>query len=143
MQPYLAEMAALKVALVEQPLPAGADAALAEIDHPVPVCADESCHDRDTIAELAGRYDYINIKLDKSGGLSEALAMIETARRNDLGIMVGCMLATSLAMAPAMLIAGEADFVDLDGPLLLAADRTPALNFDGAYIYPPEKELWG
>jgi L-alanine-DL-glutamate epimerase-like enolase superfamily enzyme len=140
---YLARMAELGVALVEQPLPARADAALAKIERPVPVCADEACHDRNDIAGLADRYDFVNIKLDKSGGLTEALEMIKTARRFDMGIMVGCMLATSLSMAPAMLLTHDAEFVDLDGPLLLADDRKPAIAFEGANIMPPSSDLWG
>lgn len=143
LEPYLTRLAELDVALVEQPLPAGDDAALAHVNHKIPLCADEASHDHGNIAELAGRYDFINIKLDKAGGLTEALEMVKLAKQHDLGIMVGCMLATSLAMAPAMLIAGEAAFVDLDGPLLLAKDREPAIRFEGANILPPEKKLWG
>jgi len=124
-------LAALGVALIEQPLPAGADEALAGRLHPVPVCADESCHDRATLKGLAGRYEAINVKLDKSGGLTEALALAREARRAGFEIMVGCMLGTSLAMAPALLVAQGAAFVDLDGPLLLARDRTPGLEFAG------------
>jgi L-Ala-D/L-Glu epimerase len=130
------------VELIEQPLPAGADAAL-EGERLVPVCADESLHDRPGLAALAGRYDAVNIKLDKAGGLTEALALVAEARRRGLGIMVGCMVSTSLAMAPAMLLAQGADWVDLDGPLLLARDRDPALRYDGALVYPPESQLWG
>jgi L-alanine-DL-glutamate epimerase-like enolase superfamily enzyme len=143
LEPYLARMAAMGVALVEQPLAAGADDALAHVNHTVPICADESSHDRGNIAELAGRYDFINIKLDKAGGLSEALAMVKIAKQHDLGVMVGCMLASSLAMAPATLLTGDAAFVDLDGPLLLAEDREPAIIFKGAKILPPQKQLWG
>ncbi len=143
----LAEMldacAAAGVELVEQPLRAGEDAALAEIARPVPVCADESAHARAGLADLRGRYDAINIKLDKTGGLSEALAMRAEARAMGLGVMIGCMVATSLAMAPAVLLAQGADWVDLDGPLLLARDRTPGLAFAGAVIRPPERGLWG
>ncbi len=130
------------VELIEQPLPAGADAAL-EGERLVPVCADESLHDRAGLAALAGRYDAVNIKLDKAGGLTEALALVAEARRRGLGIMVGCMVSTSLAMAPAMLLAQGADWVDLDGPLLLARDRDPALRYDGALVHPPEARLWG
>lgn len=141
--PLLREMAALRVELVEQPLPAGDDAALAEVERAVPVCADESCHTRDRLAELAGRYDAVNIKLDKTGGLTEALALATEARARGLAVMVGCMLGTSLAMAPALLVATGAKVVDLDGPLLLARDRQPGLVFDGSVIRPPVPALWG
>jgi L-alanine-DL-glutamate epimerase-like enolase superfamily enzyme len=130
------------VELIEQPLPAGADAALAR-PHAVPVCADESLHTRADLARLAGRYDAINVKLDKAGGLTEALALAAEARALGLKIMVGCMVATSLAMAPAMLIAQGADWVDLDGPLLLARDRRPGLRYEGARVHPPPSALWG
>ncbi len=143
LEPYLAAMAALDVALVEQPLPAGNDDALAAIDRPVPVCADESCHDRNSLAAIAGRYDVVNIKLDKTGGLTEALATAAAAREAGLGIMVGCMVGTSLAMAPAMLVAGMADFVDLDGPLLLARDRDPGITYRGSVMEPAPPTLWG
>lgn len=129
--------------LVEQPLPAGQDAALAHLVRAVPVCADESLHTRADLAALARRYDAVNIKLDKAGGLTEALALAAEARRHGLRIMVGCMVATSLAMAPAMLVAQDADWVDLDGPLLLARDRTPALRYESARVFPPAPELWG
>ncbi|MDJ0894730.1 MAG: dipeptide epimerase [Alphaproteobacteria bacterium] len=138
--PHLAD---LGVVLLEQPFPADADAPLAELPHPVPVCADESCHDRDGLEALTGRYDAVNIKLDKTGGLTEALALAEAARARDLKILVGCMVATSLAMAPALLLAHSADFVDLDGPLLLARDREPGLVFDRSTIIPPDPQLWG
>ncbi|MFO7477700.1 MAG: N-acetyl-D-Glu racemase DgcA [Methyloceanibacter sp.] len=139
----LAAAAAAGVELVEQPLPAGNDAMLAEIARPVPVCADESVHDRASLAALADRYDAVNIKLDKSGGLTEALHVADEARALGLKIMVGCMVSTSLAMAPALLLAQDADFVDLDGPLLLARDRTPGLAYDGATVFPPLPALWG
>ncbi len=138
--PALAELA---VSLIEQPFAAHDDAVLADLERPVPVCADESCHDRASLPALAGRYDLVNIKLDKTGGLSEALALREAAEARGFGIMVGCMLATSLAMAPAMVVGAGAAFVDLDGPLLLAADREPALTFDGARMAPPPPQLWG
>lgn len=131
------------VALVEQPLPADADAALAEIEHLVPICADESLHDRQDLAALRGRYDAVNIKLDKSGGLTEALALLDEAERLGFAVMIGCMVATSLAMAPAMLLAARAKFVDLDGPLLLARDRPDGLHYDGAIVHPPSPALWG
>ena len=134
--------AAARVELIEQPLPAGADAALAG-PRAVPVCADESVHDRAGLAALASRYDAINIKLDKAGGLTEALALAAQARALGFRIMVGCMVATSLSMAPAILLAQGADWVDLDGPLLLARDRSPALTYDGALVHPPDPALWG
>ncbi|MGH1587990.1 N-acetyl-D-Glu racemase DgcA [Methylobacterium phyllosphaerae] len=131
------------VALIEQPLPADADPLLAEIAHPVPVCADESLHDRAGLDALAGRYDAINIKLDKTGGLTEAVLLAREAKARGLSIMVGCMLGTSLGMAPAALLAEGADFVDLDGPLLLARDREPPLRYEGSLMHPPTPELWG
>ena len=130
------------IELVEQPLPAGADLALIG-RRAVPVCADESVHDRTDLDALIGRYDAINIKLDKAGGLTEALALATEARRRNLKVLVGCMVSTSLAMAPAMLLAQDADWVDLDGPLLLASDRTPSLYYDGAIVHPPPAQLWG
>ena len=133
----------LGVAMVEQPLPAGDDAALAKIDRPLPVCADEACHDRASLPGLAGKYDMINIKLDKTGGLTEALALKAAAEAQGFGIMVGCMIGTSLGMAPATLVAQGAAVVDLDGPLLLAADRERALVYDDAGVHPPDAELWG
>lgn len=133
----------LGVALVEQPLPAGADEALAGMARPVPVCADESAHDRASLPGLQGRYDVVNIKLDKTGGLTEALALADAARAAGLGVMVGCMVGTSLAMAPAVLVAQGAGFVDLDGPLLLARDRDPGLRYEGSTMYPPTPEVWG
>ncbi|QND53387.1 dipeptide epimerase [Phyllobacterium sp. 628] len=131
------------VVLIEQPLPAGKDAILAKIPHPVPICADESAHGTDDLHTLLGIYDSINIKLDKSGGLTEAMRMQKRARELGFGIMVGCMVGTSLAMAPAFLVAQDADFVDLDGPLILKEDRAPGLAFEGSSVAPPEPELWG
>lgn len=131
------------VMLVEQPLPAGNDAALASIARPIAVCADESIHDRASLAALAGKYDAINIKLDKSGGLTEALALAADAERAGLAIMVGCMVSTSLSMAPAMLVAQRARVVDLDGPLLLARDRPEGMRYEGSLVYPPDPKLWG
>lgn len=133
----------LGVALVEQPLPAGEDEALIGLARPVPVCADESCHDRASLAGLKGKYDVVNIKLDKTGGLTEALALREAALAEGYGIMVGCMVGSSLAMAPATLVAQGALVTDLDGPLLLAEDRDPPLRFDAAGVHPPEAALWG
>ena len=133
----------LGVAMVEQPLPAGADGMLGEIDRPLPVCADESCHDRASLPALAGKYDMVNIKLDKTGGLTEALALRDAARAAGYRVMVGCMVGTSLAMAPAVLVAQGAEVVDLDGPLLLAEDRAHALHYDTAGVHPPAAQLWG
>ncbi len=139
----LAACADAGVTLVEQPLAAGKDDALARIRRPLAVCADESVHDRASLDGLRGRYDAINIKLDKTGGLTEALAMADAAHALGFDIMIGCMVATSLAMAPAMLLARAARFVDLDGPLLLARDRDGGLRYDGSRVYPPEAALWG
>jgi L-alanine-DL-glutamate epimerase-like enolase superfamily enzyme len=139
----LAECAKAGVTLVEQPLPAGQDEALARIRRPLAVCADESVHDRSSLAGLRERYDAVNVKLDKTGGLTEALAMADAAQALGFEIMIGCMVATSLAMAPAMLLAQQARFVDLDGPLLLARDREGGLRYDGSLVYPPEAALWG
>jgi len=133
----------LGVALVEQPLPAGEDDALLGMARPVPVCADESCHDRASLPGLKGKYDVVNIKLDKTGGLTEALALRNAARAEGFDVMVGCMVGSSLAMAPATLVAQGAKVVDLDGPLLLAEDRDNALKFDGAGVHPPVAALWG
>ena len=137
------EFARLGVAMIEQPLRAGEDEELARLERPVPICADEACHDRATLDALAGRYDVINIKLDKAGGLTEALALREHARTRGFEIMVGCMIATSLSMAPALLVADGAAYVDLDGALLLARDRTPGLRCDGAHNHPPVPAPWG
>ncbi|MCM2562512.1 dipeptide epimerase [Lutimaribacter sp. EGI FJ00015] len=133
----------LGVALVEQPLPADADEALIGMDRPVPVCADESAHDRASLPALKGKYDVVNIKLDKTGGLTEALALRDAARAEGYDIMVGCMVGSSLAMAPATLVAQGALVTDLDGPLLLAEDRDPPLLFDDAGVHPPSAGLWG
>ncbi len=139
----LAVAAELGVALVEQPLPAGKDAMLSTIEHPVPVCADESVHQNTDLEALVGRYDAVNIKLDKTGGLTAALLLRDQAVELGFSIMVGCMVGTSLAMAPAVLLAQNADFVDLDGPLLLARDRSPALTYRGSMVSPPDAALWG
>ena len=139
----LAACARAGVTLVEQPLPAGRDEALARIKRPIAVCADESVHDRAGLAALVGRYDAVNVKLDKTGGLTEALAMAAEAERLGFRLMVGCMVATSLAMAPAVLLAQRAQVVDLDGPLLLAKDRPDGLRYDNSMVYPPTPALWG
>lgn len=131
------------VALVEQPLPAQDDSALAGRKWPVPVCADESAHDRRGLPALREKYDLINVKLDKTGGLTEALALAAEAERLGFGLFVGCMVASSLAMAPALLLTGRARFVDLDGPLLLAQDRPEGLRYEESTVYPPQRALWG
>ncbi|MBW5436842.1 dipeptide epimerase [Bradyrhizobium canariense] len=139
----LAACEAVGVTLVEQPLPAGKDDALARIKRPLVVCADESVHDRNSLALLRERYDAVNIKLDKTGGLTEALAMADAAQALGFEIMIGCMVATSLSMAPAMLVTPQARFVDLDGPLLLTRDRDHGLRYDDSLVYPPDASLWG
>jgi L-Ala-D/L-Glu epimerase len=131
------------VVLIEQPLPEGQDQVLAHMRRPIPVCADESVHDRSSLSALSGRYDAVNIKLDKAGGLTEALAMVAEARRQGFTIMVGCMVATSLSMAPAILIAQQARFIDLDGPLLLSRDRPNGLRYADSMVFPPSPVLWG
>jgi L-Ala-D/L-Glu epimerase len=136
------ELAVLGIEMIEQPLPAGADAALAGFASPVPLCADESCHGIEDLAKLAG-YRMVNVKLDKAGGLTAALALARAARAAGLAVMVGCMVGTSLAMAPALLLAGLAEIIDLDGPLWLAHDRTPPLRFEGGVVHPPDPDLWG
>lgn len=133
----------LGVALVEQPLPSGEDDALLGVDRPVPLCADESCHDRASLPKLKGKYDIANIKLDKTGGLTEALALRDAARAAGYDVMVGCMVGSSLAMAPAVLVAQGAAITDLDGPLLLAEDRDVSLVFDEAGVHPSDASLWG
>jgi L-alanine-DL-glutamate epimerase-like enolase superfamily enzyme len=139
----LAACARAGVLLVEQPLPDERDESLRGIARPIPVCADESVHDRASLAALAGKYDAVNVKLDKTGGLTEALATVQEAGRHRLVVMAGCMVATSLSMAPAMLVAQFARFADLDGPLLLTSDRENGLRYDGSTVYPAEPVLWG
>lgn len=140
---WFPDMARLGVALIEQPMAADADAALRGLDHPVPLCADESCHTANDVARFVGLYEYVNIKLDKTGGLTEALRLKQAAQAAGLGVMVGCMLAGSLAMAPAMLLGADAEYIDLDGPLLLAQDREPGLVFQGSVMQPCPRALWG
>src|SRR5215207_718298 len=140
---HLAACAEAGFALIEQPLPADRDGCLRSIARPVPLCADESVHDRHGLDRLVGLYDAINIKLDKTGGLTEALALADAAEAHGLAAMVGCMVGTSLAMAPAMLPSPRARFVDLDGPLLLAHDRENGLHYDGSVVHPPSPALWG
>jgi L-alanine-DL-glutamate epimerase-like enolase superfamily enzyme len=132
-----------KVQLIEQPLPASHDGALATIERTIPVCADESVHDRASLAALQGKYDAVNIKLDKAGGLTEALALAAAAGEMGFEIMVGSMVSTSLGVAPALLLAGQARFVDLDGPLLLAADRPEGLRYVKGVLHPADPTLWG
>lgn len=136
-------LAAYGLELVEQPLPAGADAALAHVRSPIPLCADESLHDRADLGAVVGRYRFINVKLDKCGGLTEALALIHAARQRGLGIVTGCMLSSSLGVAPAFMAAMQGSFADLDGPLLLAEDRLDGLRFQGSDVHPPSVALWG
>lgn len=133
----------LGVALVEQPLPAGEDDALIGMARPVPVCADESAHDCNSLPALKGKYDVVNIKIDKTGGLTEALKLRAAAQAEGYGVMVGCMVGSSLAMAPAFVVAQGVEFVDLDGPLLLGEDRPTPLKFDAKGVHPPAAELWG
>ncbi len=142
-EPLSTALARLGVALIEQPLPAAQDALLAEFEHPVPYCADESCHTAADLADLASRYECVNLKLDKTGGFSEGLRLATEARACGLELMVGCMIATSLAMAPAILLAQQARFVDLDGPLLLQKDREHGLRYEGSLLHPPHPQLWG
>lgn len=143
LEPLLGAAEAAGLELVEQPLPAGADDALARVNRRVPICADESFHTAADLDRLATHYDAVNVKLDKTGGITTALATVRAARGRGLRIMVGCMLATSLSMAPAFLIAADADWVDLDGPLLLAADRPGGLTARNGVVAPPAPELWG
>lgn len=140
---HFAACAEAGFALVEQPLPAKADGFLAGLPRPVPTCADESVHDRASLDRLVGLYDAINIKLDKTGGLTEALDLAAEAERRGFSLMIGCMVGSSLAMAPAMVLAPRARFVDLDGPLLLTRDREPGLIYDGSIVHPPSPALWG
>lgn len=140
---HLLLAAELHIGLIEQPLPAGKDEILAHIPHPVPICADESVHTLADLDALSNRYDAINIKLDKTGGLTEALKMRDRARELGFGVMIGCMVGSSLAMAPAVLLAQDADWVDLDGPLLLSRDRSPGLVYSGSLVSPPSADLWG
>ena len=140
---FISVAAECNIELIEQPLPAGRDEALRGIDRAVPICADESVHTAADVPRLAALYDAVNVKLDKAGGLTGAIALVREARRHDLKVMVGSMVATSLAVAPAMLLAPEADWIDLDGPLLLAHDREHGLRVENGVIYPPAPDLWG
>ena len=136
-------MKELGVELIEQPFPADADDVLETLDHPIPVCADESCHTTIDLPRLKNRYEAINIKLDKTGGLTEALQLYQRARENNFKILIGCMVCTSLSIAPARLLASAADCVDLDGPLLLARDREHPVRYENGRIGIPDRELWG
>ena len=133
----------LGVVLIEQPFPANADEILETLDHPVPVCADESCHTRVDLPRLKHRYEVVNVKLDKTGGLTEALRLCERARESGFKLLIGCMVGTSLSMAPARVLASAADYVDLDGPLLLTRDRDHGLTYRNGKIDIPARELWG
>lgn len=141
--PWARRLAELDVELIEQPLHANADSVLSGIKSPVPLCADESCHTAHDVAMLRTKYDFVNIKLDKTGGLTAAMELAQSATRSELGIMLGCMMSSSLSMAPAFLLASQASFVDLDAPLLLADDRKNPLAFDAEILNPPQPELWG
>lgn len=136
-------LAELEVELVEQPLPAGEDDVLYRVPHAVPICADESCHTGADVTSLVGRYDYVNIKLDKTGGLTEALRLVDAARAHGMGIMVGCMMGTSLGIAPALLVAPAATYVDLDAPLWLTDDRVPPLHYECSVVSPADPAVWG
>jgi L-alanine-DL-glutamate epimerase-like enolase superfamily enzyme len=142
-QEVVPELARLGVELIEQPFPAKDDSALAELERPIPVCADESCHTSADLPRIAGRYDAINIKLDKTGGLTEALVLVERGRQAGLTLLFGCMVSTSLGIAPARVLAGPNDLVDLDGPLLLARDRPHGLSYENGKLKLPSRELWG
>jgi len=137
------QLARLGVELLEQPFPANKNQWLADLPRPVPVCADESCHDIESLKELQGLFDAVNIKLDKTGGLTEGLRMKALANQKGFKVMAGCMVCTSLAIAPAFLLAQETEYVDLDGPLLLEEDREPGIPYEGSVIHPPEGRLWG
>lgn len=140
---YAPELKRLGVKLIEQPLPADADAALEGYQSPVPLCADEAVHTTADLASIAAKYAAINIKLDKTGGLTAALALARDAQDAGLSIMVGCMVSTSLSMAPAFLLSPLAHFIDLDGPLLLSQDRTPGMRYEGTKMFAPSADLWG
>ena len=142
-QRYVPEFKQLGVEMIEQPFPADNDSVLKTLDHPIPVCADESCHDTADLDRLVGLYEFVNIKLDKTGGLTEALSLQTAAENKGFRTMVGCMSATSLGIAPAFLIAQRAKIVDLDAPLYLYEDRPFPLKYDGSIVHPPSPELWG
>ena len=132
-----------KIKMIEQPFPSQYDGELKNINRPIPICADESCHDTSSLEKCIGKYDVINIKLDKTGGLTEALKLKKNAELHNFDIMVGCMVGSSLAMAPAIYLAQNVKWVDLDGPLLLSEDRKNPLKYSNSKIHPPLKDLWG
>ena len=143
---YRKNVPALKkfgIELIEQPFPADADEVLETLDHPIPVCADESCHTTADLSRLMNRYEAINVKLDKTGGLTEALHLCEHARENGFKLLFGCMVCTSLGIAPARALASFAEWIDLDGPLLLARDRERGLAYENGRIGLPSRQLWG
>jgi L-alanine-DL-glutamate epimerase-like enolase superfamily enzyme len=142
-QRYVPEFKQLGVEMIEQPFPANNDSVLKTLDHPIPVCADESCHDTADLDRLVGLYEFVNIKLDKTGGLTEALRLQAEAESKGFRTMVGCMSATSLGIAPAFFIAQRAKIVDLDAPLYLYEDRPFPMKYDGSIVHPPSPELWG
>ncbi|MDP6295176.1 MAG: dipeptide epimerase, partial [SAR324 cluster bacterium] len=142
-QRYVPEFKQLGVEMIEQPFPADNDSVLKTLDHPIPVCADESCHDTADLERLVGLYEFVNIKLDKTGGLTEALRLQAEAEDKGFRTMIGCMSATSLGIAPAFLIAQRAKIIDLDAPLYLYDDRPFPLKYDGSIVFPPSAELWG
>ena len=142
-QKIISALKTLEVELIEQPFPAEADKVLETLDHPIPVCADESCHTGADLPCLKNRYEVVNVKLDKTGGLTEALLLIKRARESGFNLLIGCMVGTSLSMAPARVLASAADYVDLDGPLLLARDREYGLYYRDGKIGIPSRELWG
>ena len=143
LQDYLPKLAELGVEMVEQPLPPSQDHLLEHVDPIIPIAADESCIDRSSLSNLRGRYQIVNIKLDKTGGMTEALELMKDAREKGFDIMIGCMIGTSLAMAPALLLAQQARWVDIDGPLLLAKDRADGLIYQGSTVHPAESDIWG
>lgn len=140
---YLPHLLALNIEMIEQPFPASHDDALAELNRPIPICADESAHIASDVETLRDRYDMVNIKLDKTGGLSEAVDMMNAAQNHNMPYMIGCMVGSSLGMAPAYLLTKNAAFVDLDGPLFLRADEEPAIDYKDGIMYAPKRELWG
>lgn len=143
LEPYSAALVDLGVSLIEQPLPAADDDALLAFDSPIPICADESCMTSESVAALDGKYQFVNIKLDKTGGLTEALRLADTAEKAGYGLMVGCMAGSSLSMAPAFLVAQRCEFVDLDGPLLCSRDYDEGIRYDGNTMHLPSPSLWG
>jgi len=140
---FVPEFLKLGVEMIEQPFPADKDNLLKNFDHPIPICADESCHDRNDLPHLEGLYEFINIKLDKTGGLSEAMYLQKEAESKGFKTMVGCMSSTSLGIAPAFLIAQHAKIIDLDAPLYLYNDRSFPIKYELSNVFPPSEHLWG